>query len=53
MRLSRVLKPNDVKYQDEAIPVRRIVIWAIVWIGVLAGIVLYFKYARLLTPMLG
>ena len=53
MRLSRVLKPNDIKYQDETIPMRRIVIWVIVWVGILSGIVMYFKYARLLTPMLG
>jgi hypothetical protein len=53
MRLSRVLKPNDVKYQDEAIPTRRKAVWVVVWIGILVGIVMYFKYARLLTPMLG
>ena len=53
MRLSRVLKPNDAKYQDEIIPMRRIVIWVVVWIGILVGILMYFKYARLLTPMLG
>ena len=53
MRLSRVLKPNDAKYQDEIIPKGRIAFWVLVWVGILVGLVLYFKYARLLTPMLG
>ncbi len=52
MRLSRVLKPNDSRNQDEIIPKRRIAFWVVVWIGIIVGLVLYFKYARLLTPML-
>jgi hypothetical protein len=53
LRLSRVLKPNDARYETEAISKRRIVLWAVVALGILGGIVMYFKYARLLTPMLG
>ena len=29
-----------------------IVFWVLVWVGLLVGIVLYFRYARLLTPLL-
>ena len=36
----------------ETIPLRRVLFWAAVWVGLLAGIALYFKYARLLTPLL-
>ncbi len=32
---------------------RRIVFWAAVWLGITIGIVFYFRYARLLTPLLG
>ncbi|MEP6730005.1 MAG: hypothetical protein ABJE10_05180 [bacterium] len=52
MRVSRVLNPNDVKYIDEKIPLSRILFWAAVWLGLLVGVVFYFKYARLLTPLL-
>ncbi len=31
---------------------RRMVFWAALWVGLLVGIALYFKYARLLTPLL-
>ena len=53
MRLTRVLRPDDSNNSDERIGVRRIVFWAVVWVGILMGIVFYFKYARLLTPLLG
>ena len=38
---------------DESIPVGRILLWVVVWIGLIGGILLYFQYARLLTPLLG
>ena len=53
LRLSRILRPEDGTNQEEAIPVRRIVLWLLVWVGLFVGIALYFKYARLLTPLLG
>jgi hypothetical protein len=52
LRLSRVFKPDD-RSLDDDIPTRRIVLWVFVWIGIFVGLFLYFKYARLLTPMLG
>jgi hypothetical protein len=52
LRLSRVLRPDDTKYLDEKIPLRRVLFWAAVWIGIFVGIVFYLKYARLLTPLL-
>lgn len=51
MRLSRMFRADD-QTPGEIIPVRRILFWVAVWVGLLAGIALYFKYARLLTPLL-
>ena len=53
MRLPRVLQSDDSDNAEERIGVRRIVFWAVVWVSILLGIVFYFKYARLLTPLLG
>ncbi|MES2177344.1 MAG: hypothetical protein V4550_05730 [Gemmatimonadota bacterium] len=52
MRISRIFRTDDGSL-DEPIPVRRMLLWALVWIGVLVGVVLYFQYARLLVPLLG
>ena len=53
VRLTRVLQPDDSNNTDERIGVRRIVFWVAVWVAIVLGIVFYFKYARLLTPLLG
>ena len=53
MRLSRMLRPVDVKPLDDSISLTRAVFWIVVWIGLIGAIILYFKYARLLTPLLG
>jgi hypothetical protein len=53
VRLTRVLRPDDSTNGDERISPRRVVFWVAVWVGILIGIVFYFKYARLLTPLLG
>jgi len=52
LRLSRVLRPADSISAEERIPVRRILFWVAVWVGIFIGIVFYFRYARLLTPLL-
>ena len=53
LRLSRILRPEVGQLNEETIPLRRIVMWVLVWVGLLVGVGLYFKYARLLTPLLG
>ena len=53
LRLSRVLRPDDVKYLNEKIPLRRTLFWVSVWVGIFTGVVFYFRYARLLMPLLG
>ena len=52
MRLSRILRADDETTTGEVISFRRKIFWAVVWIALLAGMALYFKYARLLTPLL-
>jgi hypothetical protein len=37
---------NDVSY-------RRVVLWVVVGLAIVAGVVSYFKYAKLLAPLLG
>ena len=51
MRLSRMFRADDETRKD-TIPLRRLMFWVAVWIVLLAGIVMYFQYARLLTPLL-
>jgi hypothetical protein len=53
MRLSRILRTPDSPGDDERVPVRRVLLWLIVGAAILAGIVLYFKYERQLTPIVG
>ena len=53
LRLSRILSPETDKNLDETVPLRRALFWVLVWLGILIGVILYFKYARLLTPLIG
>jgi len=53
LRLSRIFRTDDGTSFDEAVPLRRTVFWVAVWVVVLVGVILYFRYARLLTPLLG
>lgn len=52
LRLSRFLRPGETDNPEEKVPLRRTVFWVVVWLGILLGILLYFKYARHLVPML-
>ena len=53
LRISRVFRPDDGTNREETVSLRRALVWLLVWVGLLAGVALYFKYARLLTPLLG
>ena len=52
LRLSRILRSDDGTNREEAISLRRALLWVLVWVALLVGVALYFKYARLLTPLL-
>jgi hypothetical protein len=53
MRLSRILRTPDSPGDDERVPLRSVVLWLVVGAAILAGIILYFKYERQLTPIVG
>jgi len=44
---------SEITDSDGTVSYRRIVFWSIVGIAIVVGVVLYFKYARLLPPLLG
>jgi len=43
---------NDDAPSGERVSARSALFWVLVGVGLLAGIVLYVKYARFLTPLL-
>jgi hypothetical protein len=53
VRLSRLLRTPAAATGDEPISARRVFLWSIVGAAVIAGIVLYFRYARQIIPVLG
>ena len=53
MRFSRYFRsPDDSAPDDSALPIKRVLIWALVGAAILLGLVLYFLYARLLEPLI-
>lgn len=52
MRISRLFRTSDVEFDDD-LPLSRVVLWATIWAAIFVGIALYFKYAKLMTPLLG
>ncbi|HVB30641.1 MAG TPA: hypothetical protein VNE60_03845 [Gemmatimonadaceae bacterium] len=51
MRVSRLYK-KDQDLETEVFPVPRIVLWAVIGLVILGGVALYFRYERLVTPLL-
>lgn len=51
MRVSGVFK-KQVEVKPEGIPASRLVPWVVVGVVILAGLVLYFRYGSLMTPLL-
>ena len=47
------MRTSDAATEDDAIPVRSVLLWSLVGIVVITGIILYFKYERQLTPIVG
>ena len=52
MRLSRIFRPEDGLLLEEAVPIRRTLFWVLVWVVIITGIVLFFRYAPRLSPLL-
>jgi type VI protein secretion system component VasF len=51
VRLSRLLP--QASSDEEAVPLRRVLVWALVAVAILVGLVLYFMYGRRITPLVG
>jgi hypothetical protein len=51
LRLSRFLRrPSS---NVDAVPLRRVLLWALVGVALVVGLVLYFRYERQIAPLLG
>ena len=53
MRLSRVIRQADAPSDAETVPLRRAILWMFVGAALVVGLILYFKYERLIHPLLG
>ncbi len=53
LQRSRIIPTSDPSLEDEPVPVRRVLLWSIVAILIVVGIVLYFRFERQLTPIVG
>jgi hypothetical protein len=51
MRVSRLYKKEE-DVETEVFPVPRILLWAVIGLAILAGLALYFRYERFMTPLL-
>ena len=49
MRLSDI--HDKLSSEEEEIPFRRLVFWAAVAAAIVLGVILYFKYGRLIVPL--
>ena len=50
---NEIRSENEITEVEGAVSYGRIILWTLVGIGVVIGVVSYFKYARLLPPLLG
>jgi hypothetical protein len=52
LRLSRILRQSKSTTDPDAIPLRRALLWLAFGAVLVVGLVLYFKYERLVVPLL-
>lgn len=53
MRPTREFRVEPEVTETENVSYRKIVLWVAVGLAIVAGVVSYFKYAKLLAPFLG
>jgi hypothetical protein len=51
LRLSRLLPQPSAN--ADAVPLRRVLLWALIGVVLVVGLVLYFRYERQIQPLLG
>jgi hypothetical protein len=53
MRSTREVRAEpEITETDQDVSYRKIVLWVLVGLAIVAGVVSYFKYAKLLAPLL-
>jgi hypothetical protein len=52
LRLSRSLRTSETTTAPDAVPLRRALTWGVFGIVLIVGLVLYFKYERVVIPLL-
>jgi hypothetical protein len=52
LRLSRIFRRSAATADPDAVPLGRALLWALVGAVLLVGLVLYFKYERVVLPLL-
>jgi hypothetical protein len=52
LRLSRIFRRSDTTADRDAVPLGRALLWALFGVVLLVGLVLYFKYERVVLPLL-
>lgn len=50
--LSRFFRRSDATADPDAVPLGRALVWALFGVVLVVGLVLYFKYARVVLPLL-
>jgi hypothetical protein len=54
MRPTREFRAEpEITDTDSDVSYKRVVLWVLVGLAIVAGVVSYFKYAKLLAPLLG
>jgi hypothetical protein len=53
LRLSRIFRRSETTAADpDAVPLARVLLWGLFGVVLLVGLVLYFKYERVVLPLL-
>jgi len=54
MRPTRqVRSETEITETESAVSYRKVILWGIVGLAIVVGVVAYFKYAHLLSPLIG
>jgi type VI protein secretion system component VasF len=51
LRFSRSHRQSDSPAARDAVPLRRLALWALAGVAIVIGLVLYFRFARLIVPL--
>jgi len=52
MRPTREVREPEMTETESEVSYRKIVLWVLVGVAIVVGVVSYFKYAKLLAPLL-